>query len=80
MIVSDGSREREVYAMANDLVNEWIKGLDEKIAAEGGNPIDKIVLSAYATAAYTLYTRLRTIVEDAGGSFTPLSISKKGTE
>ena len=80
MIVSDGSREREVYAMANDLVNEWIDGLDEKIAAEGGNPIDKIVLSAYATAAYTLYTRLRTIVEDAGGSFTPLSISKKGTE
>lgn len=80
MIVSDGSREREVYAMANDLVNEWIKGLDEKIEAEGGNPIDKIVLSAYATAAYTLYTRLRTIVENAGGSFTPLSISKKGTE
>lgn len=80
MIVSDGSRERAVYTLANELVNKWIEGLDEKLEAEGGNPINKVVLSAYATAAYTLYSRLKTIVEDHGGSFTPINLNNKGTE
>jgi hypothetical protein len=79
MLVSDGSRERAVYELANQLVEKWIEGLDEELDAEGGDPLDKIVLSAYATAAYTLYTRLTEVVKASGGSLTPLSF-KKGTE
>jgi hypothetical protein len=77
MIVSDGNRERAVYELANKLVEKWIENLDEELEAEGGNPLDKVTLSAYATAAYTLYSRLKSVVEGNGGSFTPLNMSSK---
>lgn len=80
MIVSDGSRERAVSEMANKLIEKWIEGLDEELDAEGGNPLDKIVLSAYATAAFTLYNRLTEVVKRTGGSLTPLNINKQGSE
>jgi hypothetical protein len=73
MIVSDGSRERKVCEMSTELVNKWTEGIDECLKAEGDT---QLVLSAYATAAYTLYSRLLRVVESHGGSFTPVNLNK----
>jgi len=67
MEVSDGTRERAIRDGAKDLMEKWTNEITTLLEKEA-DAVNGTAIPIYMTASYSMYLKLKKLVENLGGS------------